>query len=60
MHHSHKSEPKTEIRFYLNKGLNHLRDRMKVLTLSSTTRNTRDVTCETQRVPVIAVAPPAG
>ena len=52
VHRSHKSEPKAERCFYLNRGWNHSRDYVKVVTLFGQSSNTRDVTWEVDRVPV--------
>ena len=60
VHRSHKSEPKAERCFYLNRGWNHSRDYVKVVTLSGQSSNTRDVTWEVDRVPIIAATPDAG
>ena len=57
---SHKSEPKAKRFFYLNRGRNHPWDRVKVVTLSGQPSNTRDVTWEVDRVPIIAAIPDAG
>ena len=39
VHRSHKSEPKAERCFYLNRGWNHSRDYVKVVTLSGQSSN---------------------
>ena len=60
VHRSHKSEPKAERCFYLNRGRNHRRDCVKIVTLSDQSSNTRDVTWEVDRVLIIAATPDAG
>ena len=44
VHRTHKSEPKAERCFYLNRGQNHPRDFVKVVTSSGQMSDTRDVT----------------
>ena len=60
VHRSHMSEPKAEKCFYLNKGWNHPRDYVKVVTLSGQSSNARDVTLEMDRVPIVAATPDVG
>ena len=57
IHRTQKSEPKAERCFYLNRGRNHLRDCVKVVTSSGHTSNTLDVTWEVERVSIIAAEP---
>ena len=54
VHCSHKSEPKAERYFYLNRGWNHPRDCVKVVTLSGHSSETLDVTWEVDHVRIIA------
>ena len=55
-----ESEPKADRCSYLNRGRNHTRDCVKVVTSSGQTSNTRDVTWEVERMPIIAAAPNTG
>ena len=60
VHRSHESEPKGHVCLYLNRGRNHPRDCVKVVTLSGQSSNTRNVTWEVDRVPLIAATPDPG
>ncbi|CAM9756673.1 unnamed protein product [Laminaria digitata] len=57
IHRTHKSEPKSEKCFYLNRGRNHPRDCVKVVTSFGQTSDTRDVTWEAKRTPIIPPPP---
>ena len=54
---THKSDPKAERCFYLDRGRNHPRDCVKVVTACGRTSNSRDVTWEVERNPIIEAAP---
>jgi len=57
IHRTHKSDPKAERCFYLNRGRHHPRDCVKVVTTCRRTSNSRDVTWEVERKPFIEAAP---
>ncbi|MEP4523414.1 MAG: hypothetical protein ABJ005_05350, partial [Alloalcanivorax venustensis] len=59
IHRTHKSDPKAERCFYLNRGRNHPRDCVKVVTACGPTSNSRDVIWEVERKPIIEAAPQA-
>ena len=59
IYRTHKSDPKAERCFYLNRGRNHPRDCVKMVTDCGRTRNSRDVTWEMERRPIIEAAPEA-
>ena len=59
IHSTHKSDPKAERCFYLNRGRNHPRDCVKVVTACGRTTNSRDVTWEVECKPIIEAAPEA-
>ena len=51
---ANKSEPTAQKCFYPNRGRNHPPDSVMVLTSSGLTSDTRDVTWEVERAPIIA------